>query len=132
MGLSACIDAWSRLDPADPASVQLALDGCMKALLDPVLWAWVVGINVACALVGLLIGWARGRPLMGFLWGAALGPIGWAVVLLSRAGLEECPECGQPNVPRAKACRHCGVNIKAAAARSPRSALKRVERGRGW
>lgn len=132
MALDVCLDAYSKVDPADPDSAAAALDVCMKALLDPTLWAWIIGINVACAVVGLLIGWARGRPLAGLLWGAALGPIGWAVVLLSKSGLVECPDCGHGNVPRAKACRQCGVNIKAAASRSQRSTLKRVDRGRGW
>lgn len=132
MALDACLDAYARLDPTDPDSAPAALDVCMRALFDPTLWAWIIGINVACALIGLLIGWARGRPLAGFLWGAALGPIGWAIVLFSKSGLVECPECGRGNVPRAKACRHCGVNLEAAAKRSQRSALKHVDRSRGW
>ena len=132
MALDVCLDAYSRLDQAGPDSAPAALDACMKALLDPTLWLWLVGINVACALVGLLIGWARGRPLAGLFWGAALGPIGWAVVLLSKSGLVECPDCAHGNVPRAKACRRCGLNLTTAAARSQRSALKRVDRSRGW
>jgi ribosomal protein L40E len=66
------------------------------------------------------------------LWGAALGPIGWLVIILSKSGLVECPDCGHSNVPDAKACRHCGINLRAAALRSERSQLKRVDRTQGW
>ncbi|MBA8886492.1 hypothetical protein FHW12_000683 [Dokdonella fugitiva] len=132
MALDTCISAFLALDANDPDSAPAALDTCMRVLLDPVLWQWAVGVTLGCAVVGLVIGWARGRWLAGLLWGAALGPIGWAVVLLSKSGLVECPECGKGNVPRAKACRHCGVNLAAVAARSERSTLKRVDRNRGW
>lgn len=132
MALDTCISTFLSLDANDPDAAPAALQTCMQALLDPTLWQWVIGITFACAAVGLLVGWVRGRWLAGLLWGAALGPIGWLVVLLSKSGLVECPECGKGNVPRAKACRHCGVNLAAAAARSERSALKRVDRSRSW
>lgn len=132
MALDTCIGAFTSLDPNDPDAAAAALRACTQALLDPTLWQWAIGITIVCAVVGMLIGWARGRWLAGLLWGAALGPIGWAVVLLSKSGLVECPDCGRGNVPRAKACRHCGVNLALAAARSERSSLKRIDRGRGW
>ncbi|HEU4663713.1 MAG TPA: hypothetical protein VFS55_06765 [Dokdonella sp.] len=132
MALDTCIQAFLALDPNDPDAAAAALDTCMRVLLDPTLWQWAIGITLGCAVVGLVIGWVRGRWLAGLLWGAALGPIGWVVVLLSKSGLVECPECGKGNVPRAKACRHCGVNLAAAAARSQRSTLKRIDRGSGW
>ncbi|HEY6940565.1 zinc ribbon domain-containing protein [Dokdonella sp.] len=132
MALDTCIQAFLALDPSDPDAAPAALRTCTRALLDPTLWQWAIGITLGCAAVGLAIGWVRGRWLAGLVWGAALGPIGWAVVLLSKSGLVECPDCGKSNVPAAKACRHCGVNLAAAAARSERSALKRIDRGRGW
>jgi hypothetical protein len=132
MSLKDCIQAYGSVDAADPDTVQAALQTCTRVLLDPLVWEWALGITMVCALVGLVIGYVRGRWLAGLVWGAALGPIGWAIVLLSKSGLIECPDCGRGNVPRAKACRHCGINLQAAAARSQRSALKRVDRGRGW
>jgi hypothetical protein len=132
MSLDDCIKAYGSVDAADPDSAQAALHTCTSALLDPLVWEWALGITLVCAVVGLLIGYVRGRWLAGLVWGAALGPIGWAVVLLSKSGLIECQDCGRGNVPRAKACRHCGVNLQAAATRSQRSALKRADRGRGW
>jgi hypothetical protein len=132
MSFDDCIKAYQNIDPADPEAAQAALQTCTRVLLDPLVWQWALGITAVCALVGLAIGYARGRWLAGLVWGAALGPIGWAVVLLSKAGLIECPDCGRGNVPRAKACRHCGVNLQAAATRSQRSSMKRVDRGRGW
>jgi ribosomal protein L40E len=132
MAIDACIKAYTSLNAADPDSVQAAMDTCTGVLLDPTVWKWAIGITIGCALVGLLIGFARGRWLAGLLWGAALGPIGWVIVLLSKSEQVECPDCGYGNVPRAKACRKCGVNLKVAATRSTRSAAKRVDRGSGW
>ena len=132
MSLDDCIKAYQNIDPADPEAAQAALKTCTHVLLDPLVWEWALGITVVCALVGLVIGYVRGRAMAGLIWGAALGPIGWAVVLLSKSGLIECPDCGRGNVPRAKACRHCGINLQEAATRSQRSSLKRVDRGRGW
>ncbi len=132
MALECSLGGLASLDSTDPQTLQLLVQACTDTLLDPVLWSWVLGITLVCALVGAAIGLTRGRWLAGLLWGAALGPIGWLIVLLSRSGLTECPECGQLNVPRAKACRHCGVNLHAVAMRSERSRLKHVDRKRGW
>ena len=126
------LSALASLDQSDPDAVQALLQACIDALFDPSLWWWALAITLFCALVGALIGKAKGRWLAGLLWGAALGPIGWLVILLSRSGLVECPDCGRPNVPAARACRYCGINLRAAAQRSERSQLKRVDRTRGW
>jgi hypothetical protein len=132
MALECTLSAVSSLDQDDLDAVQALLDACTSTLFDPMLWLWAIGITIGCALVGLMIGLAKGRWLAGLVWGAALGPIGWAVVLLSKKGLVECPDCGHGNVPNAKACRQCGLNLKAAALRSQRSTMKRIDRGRGW
>ena len=113
------------LDQTDPDAVQELLHTCIDSLFDPLLWEWALAITVACALVGFFIGKAKGRWLAGLLWGAALGPIGWLIVALSKSGFVECPECGQPNAPAAKVCRHCGVDVRKAVQRSERSRLKR-------
>ena len=132
MALECSIAAFNALDQGDPDAVQALLQACTAMLFDPLLWAWAFAITLACAVVGAVIGYAKGRWLAGLLWGAVLGPIGWLVVIFSKSGLVECPDCGRGNVPDAKACRHCGINLKAAAQRSQRSQLKRVDRNRGW
>ena len=132
MALECNLASLDALDQSDPDAVQALLQACTAMLFDPVLWTWVLGITVGCAVVGAFIGHARGRWLAGLLWGAALGPIGWLVIVFSKSGLIECPDCGHANVPAAKACRQCGINLKAAALRSQRSQLKRVDRHRGW
>jgi hypothetical protein len=51
-------------------------------LLNMVPWAAMFWWNLAFVVVGLLLGWWRGRLLEGALWAWVLGPIGWLVVLL--------------------------------------------------
>ncbi|MBN8726212.1 MAG: hypothetical protein J0H15_00725 [Xanthomonadales bacterium] len=132
MRLGECMDALATLDREDLDALQGVLDTCTRAVLDPAMWGWAFGITVACALVGALIGLARGRWLAGLLWGAVLGPIGWLVMLLSRPNRIECPACSRGNPPNVKACRHCGVNLQAAARASERAERKRLDSGRGW
>lgn len=132
MALECTFGALENLDQTDPDAVQALLDACTKTLLAPSLWYWAIGLTVACALVGALLGAAKGRWLWGLIWGAALGPIGWIVVLLSKASQPPCPECAQPNPPGLKRCRHCGVDLAAAAARSSRSRLRDAAQSRTW
>ncbi|NCT68129.1 MAG: hypothetical protein GXC76_10905 [Rhodanobacteraceae bacterium] len=132
MALKCSLAALAQLDQTDPDAVQALLQTCVATLLDPRLWAWALYLTLGCALVGALIGYAKGRWLAGLVWGAALGPIGWLVVALQKSNLPECPECSRHNLPHAKVCRHCGVNLRAAALQSARGQLKRHERSRGW
>lgn len=132
MALECSLSALTNLDQTDPDAVQALLQTCTGALSSPTLWGWALGITVACALVGAFIGMAKGRWLAGLVWGAALGPIGWLIVLFSKSSLPECPECGRPNATSAKACRHCGINLRAAALKSERARLKSNDSGRGW
>jgi hypothetical protein len=132
MALACTIGAIANLDMQDPDAVQAMLQECTSVLLDPALWGWVLGLTLACAVVGALIGLGKGRWLAGLLWGAALGPIGWLIVALSRSAFPECPECSHRNAPNVKACRHCGVNLLAAAQRSARARLRATERRGGW
>lgn len=122
----------AALDTADIDAVMRINEACLARLLDPVLWAWVFGITLVCLLGGALIGWIKGRVVAGIVWAALLGPIGWLVVALSKSAQVECPKCRRGNPVDAKSCRHCGVNLKAAAERSPRSELKQVDRNSGW
>lgn len=132
MALADCYLATATADLSDPDTLQALLQTCTGALLDPGLWIWALGITVACAVLGALLGLAKGRWLAGLVWGAALGPIGWIVISLSKSGFIECPECGRGNGPDAKVCRHCGVNLRAPALTSERALRRRHDSGRGW
>ncbi len=129
MALECTFNALTNLDQTDPEAVQALLQSCTGALLDPGLWLWAIAITIGCALVGAFIGLAKGRWLAGLVWGAALGPVGWLVIALSKSNLPECPECGHRNATSAKACHHCGVNLRVAALRSERSRAKSSDRG---
>ncbi len=87
---------------------------------------WLVGTGI----IGLLLGYAKGMPRLGFLLGAFLGPIGWGIVVMlpsqrkqgpsgpqpfgqgeySGAGTSgsSCPRCGRPVSRNDKACSGCG------------------------
>jgi ribosomal protein L40E len=132
MALECTLTALAGVDQTDPDAVQALLQTCIGTLLDPSLWAWVLGLTLACAIVGALIGLAKGRWLAGLVWGAALGPIGWLIIALSKSNLRECPECGRRNQPDAKVCRHCGIDFRKYAGQSTRSRLKAQDRSRGW
>ena len=132
MRIEECLDALATVDRTDVDALQRVLDTCTRAAFDPTMWSWVLGITAACAAVGALIGLARGRWLAGLVWGAVLGPIGWLVIVLARPNLVECPACSRGNLPNARACRHCGVNLRAAARASQRAERKRLDSGRGW
>lgn len=132
MALECSLDALRKLDQSDLDAVQALLDACTRTLLSPSLWLWALGLTAACAAIGALLGLAKGRWLWGLVWGAALGPLGWIVVLLSAAADRPCPECARLNPPGRKRCRHCGVDLVVAAARSSRSRLRDSTRSNEW
>lgn len=132
MALECTLAALTSVDASDPDAVQELLQVCTQTLLSPSLWAWALGITVAFAVIGGVIGATKGRWIAGLVWGAALGPIGWLVIALSKGNLPECPECGRTNPTDAKACRHCGVNLRVASMRTDRARFKRNDSGRGW
>jgi len=132
VALECTLASLANVDQTDPEALQALLQQCTAALLDPVMWEWALALTVACALIGALIGWAKGRWLAGLLWGAALGPIGWVVIALSKSSLIECPECGRRNRPDAKVCRFCGIDFRKYAGQSSRSRLKAQDGSRGW
>src|SRR3954470_8614151 len=131
MALECTLAELAKVDQTDPDAVQALLHQCTSALLDPSLWAWALLLTLICALIGGLIGWSKGRFVAGLVWGAALGPIGWLVIIFSRAGQRECPECGRRNLPDAKVCRFCGIDFRKAG-QSPRARLKAQDRSRRW
>jgi len=132
MALECTFDSLAKVDQTDPEAVQALLQSCVDTLLSPSLWGWAIALTLICALIGALIGRSKGRWLAGFVWGAALGPIGWIVIALSKSGLRECPECGRRNQPDAKVCRYCGIDFRKYAGQSTRSRLKAQDSSRGW
>ena len=132
MALECSLTSLSNVDQTDPVAIQDLMRVCIDTLLDPVLWEWALLLTLICALVGGAIGWAKGRWLAGLIWGAALGPIGWVVIALSKSTLRECPECGRRNQPAAKVCHYCGIDFRKYAGQSTRSRLKAQDRSSGW
>lgn len=126
------ISGLASLDTSDIEAVMRMNELCLGVLLDPELWAWVLGITAVCVLGGWLIGWIKGRVVAGIVWGALLGPIGWLIVALSKSRLPICPECGKGNPDNARACRHCGVNLRQSAERSERSRLRGNDSDGAW
>ena len=132
MALECTFASLSKVDQTDPEAVQALLQSCVDTLLNPSLWEWAIFLTLICAAIGALIGRSKGRWLAGFLWGAALGPIGWVVIALSKTTLRECPECGRKNPPDAKVCHGCGIEFRKYASQTRRSRLKAQDRSRGW
>ncbi|MEO7200180.1 MAG: hypothetical protein ABIY56_08200 [Dokdonella sp.] len=132
MALTCDFATLSTLDRSDLDSVQALLDACLSVLLSPVLWAWLIGLTLVCALVGAGIGWVKGRTMAGLLWGVVLGPLGWLIIALSRSNLVECPQCSRTNRSDARVCRHCGVDFRKLEQKTARSELKGGDTRSGW
>ncbi|MBB6186724.1 hypothetical protein [Rhodanobacter sp. MP7CTX1] len=66
-------------------------------LLNMVPWAAMFWWNVLFIAVGALLGWWRGRLVEGVVWAAALGPIGWVVILTKP---RPRPSAQPPPLPR--------------------------------
>ncbi len=130
--LECSLGELSRLDTTDLDALMRMNEACLAMLLDPALWAWMLGVTAVCILGGAIIGWIKGRVMAGIIWAAVLGPIGWIIVALSRSRLPVCPECGKGNPASARACRHCGVNLRQAAERTARSRMKGADSGGSW
>ena len=132
MALECTFASLSKVDQADPEAVQALLQSCIDTLLSPTLWEWAIVLTLICGAVGALIGRAKGRWLAGFVWGAALGPIGWIIIAVAKREARECPECGRRNPPGAKVCHGCGIHFQKYASQTTRSRLKAQDRSRGW
>ena len=91
MALECTFGSLSKVDQTDPEAVQALLQSCVDTLLSPSLWGWAIALTLICAVIGALIGRSKGRWLAGFVWGAALGPIGWIVIAVSKREPRLCP-----------------------------------------
>jgi hypothetical protein len=101
------------IDPDDPHAAMI-LFWRMMGLID---WWQLFWLTVACAVVGGLIGWPKREFWKGVALGAALGPIGWVISLVSR-GARPCPACRRAVGPRDNHCRHCGAALSSGPGRA--------------
>jgi len=125
--LECSISGLSTLDTGDLEAVMRMNEACLGMLLDPSLWAWMIGLTLVSLVGGALIGWMKGRVLAGVIWAALLGPIGWIVVALGKSKLPVCSECSKKNFLNATICRHCGANLRQSAQRTARSRMKAAD-----
>jgi hypothetical protein len=132
MALECTFTSLAKIDTTDPEAVQALMQSCVDTLLSPALWEWAIFLTLVCAAIGALIGRSKGRWLAGFIWGAALGPIGWIVIAVAKREPRECPECGRKNPSDAKVCHGCGIEFRKYASQTTRSRLKAQDRSRGW
>jgi hypothetical protein len=85
--------AMQGVDPDSPdAFLRIFLN-----LMGIVPWVALLWWSVAFVVVGALLGWWRGRTVEGIVWAAALGPIGWIVIL---ARPRPKPAVTPPPLPR--------------------------------
>jgi predicted amidophosphoribosyltransferase len=82
----------------------------IAASLDVFVLCWF-----AAAIVGGMIGAAKGRAFAGALWGLLLGPFGWLVIAIAPDQRPKCPECGGDVIRGANRCKNCGHRLKARA-----------------
>ena len=63
-------------------------------------------------VIGAFICQSKGRTTLGFLLGAALGPIGLLISLFVRDSRAKCPHCRSPLLARdATVCAHCSRSV---------------------
>lgn len=115
----ACLHGAVAFDATDPDQARRVLEGCLAALLDPMLWLWAALLTLLCSGIGALIGWWKGRTIYGLVWATVLGPIGWIVIALARSERHACARCGGANREFTATCRHCGAPLRPPAAEPP-------------
>ena len=67
---------------------------------------WIL-FGVARAMIGA----RKGEPIVGFILGIFLGPIGLLIVALSKGNRQDCPFCRELIRPGATICPHCRNEI---------------------
>ena len=75
---------------------------------SPIFWvAWV-----GCILIATYLGTQKSIPLLGFVNGLVLGPIGVLIVMIQdNKNRISCPSCAESVMKEAKICPHCRQTI---------------------
>ncbi|MFI2810165.1 hypothetical protein [Microbulbifer sp. JSM ZJ756] len=72
-------------------------------------WHLVLLLWAVCVLLSTHIGMRRGFPVMGFLNGLVLGPLGLLnVITTGDQSRRPCPHCAEDIKKQASLCCHCG------------------------
>src|SRR6059058_4177506 len=85
---------------------------------------WFIFWLIINAIVGAMIGQRNNDVAGSIIVSILLGPIGWLIALLSKGNLRKCPFCAESIKPEAKVCRHCGRELPAQEADSPKPTTK--------
>jgi rRNA maturation protein Nop10 len=72
---------------------------------------WLVVWAFAGAVIGYLLGLLKGRPHMGAVMSAFLGPIGWFLILVGPDFRRKCRLCKAAIPQDAIRCMHCGGDL---------------------
>lgn len=72
----------------------------------------ISGCVAISGIIGSAIASNRGQGIVGFFFGAFLGPVGWLLCALASDTRPKCPECRGIVVRGAKRCKNCGQPIR--------------------
>lgn len=70
------------------------------------IWCFIWGVLSA------IVANRKKNPLLGFLAGILLGPIGFLFSFFVTDKRRKCPECGGTIPDAVKRCKHCGVTLE--------------------
>lgn len=85
---------------------------------------WFIFWLIINAIVGAMIGQRNNDVVGSIILSILLGPIGWLIALLSKGNLRKCPFCAESIKPEETVCRHCGRELPAPEAGSPKPKTK--------
>jgi hypothetical protein len=111
LGYACSLRELSELDMNDIDALRDLLEQCTALLLDPIVWLWTIVFTIVTVAVGSLIGWYKGRTIVGLVWGAALGPIGWLVMAFYPISWKTCSQCGRVERADRRRCNACGAAL---------------------
>lgn len=72
---------------------------------------YILAFQIACGVVGSVMGERKGMDGQGFAYGFFLGLFGLALVALAPGNRRECPFCRELANPAAAVCPHCRRDI---------------------
>jgi hypothetical protein len=74
--------------------------------------ALIFFVWIGCVILSTHIGIKRGFPILGFINGLVLGPLGLLIVAIQDDRIRKpCPECAEMVKKAAKVCPHCKQNL---------------------